>query len=116
MSGPNVTRSSRALFVQLCPYPRLGTTEGTRARLPKLVASDNVRGYRSVVAANSATGRRGPSSSFDLMHNRQPKLERPALFVWFDGGCARDTFGYAEIAEWLGPRTRVQLPPSVASR
>jgi len=31
------------------------------------------------------------------------------------GSCARDTFGYAEF-QVLGPRTCVQLPPSIASR
>lgn len=53
---------SRAQFLQWCPCIRLGTTEGTRARLVNIpVATAYWSGYRSHVAANSATGRRNPS-------------------------------------------------------
>lgn len=69
---------SRALFLQWCPCIRLGTTEGTRARLVNIpVATAYWSGYRSHVAANSATGRRNPSKQ--KAHSAPCRLQ--ALFL-----------------------------------
>ena len=68
---------SRALYVQSCPCKRVGITEGTRARLEKFsVAIGNFRGYRSPVAANSATDLGGSISK----RRTAPKIPSPAFF------------------------------------
>ncbi|VVP89112.1 hypothetical protein PS910_02701 [Pseudomonas fluorescens] len=104
-------RPSRALFPQSCPCPRVGITEGTRARLKKKthlmalrhhnerhiigLASSRDGRYGSPVAANSATGFGDPS------HNRRtgaPISIAGAFFVPaypVYGGCAWETFGSA---------------------
>ena len=87
---------SRALFLQWCPCIRLGITEGTRARLMNIpVATAYWSGYRSHVAANSATGRRNPSKQ--KAHSAPFRLQ--ALFFasafLFYGGCAWADFGLA---------------------
>ena len=87
---------SRALYVQSCPCKRVGITEGTRARLEKnSVAIGDFRGYRSPVAANSATGFDGPTNS---RRTGAPIQIAGAFFVPAHpvyGGCAQDTFGCA---------------------
>ena len=87
---------SRALYMQSCPCKRVGITEGVRARLEEnSVAIGDFRGYRSPVAANSATGFR---SSID---NRRTSVHSPKAGAFFVpahpvyGGCAQDTFGCA---------------------
>lgn len=89
----------RALFFHSCPYPRLGTSEGTKARMKNFpVASGSFHGYRSSVAAKSATGFDGPNISRRI----SAPIEAGAFFVpslRLHGGCARDTFGYAGCLE-----------------
>gem|GEM_PF-392731 len=83
---------SRALFVQSCPCPRLGTTEGTTARIVKTANASALchhderhiiglalrldRSYRSTVAANSATGFGDPSNLA-----QQRPIRQQALFL-----------------------------------
>ncbi|KAA8693062.1 hypothetical protein [Pseudomonas caricapapayae] len=95
---------SRALFVQSCPYPRLGTTEGTTEksilkstdeRSISLVARNRSRGYCSPVVANSATDLGG---SNDFRRNSAPITIAGAFFVpaiLCYGGLRRSTFGCA---------------------
>ena len=86
--------SSRALYVQLCPCKRVGITEGTRARLEKFsVAIGNFRGYRSPVAANSATDLGG---SISKRRNSAPIRSAGAFFmpaIQSYGGLRRSTLG-----------------------
>ncbi len=88
--------ASRALFLQSCPCPRVGTTEGIRARLENIpVAIDCLSGYRSPVAANSATGFGDPIT---VRRTSAPLMIAGAFFVPAHpvyGGCARETFGSA---------------------
>ena len=99
---------SRALYVQPCPCKRVGITEGTRARLEKnSIAIGDFRGYRSPVAANSATG------FCRSINNRRTSVHSPkagAFFtpaISFYGGCAWDTFGCAGflLSRSANPRT-----------
>src|SRR5471030_1152477 len=99
---------SRALLVQSCPCPRVGTTEGTRARLPKFpLASDRFDGYGFAVAANSATGLGNPISK---RRNSAPITIAGAFFTSafpFYGGCAWETLGSAGflLPRFTNPRT-----------
>lgn len=77
-SASETSLSSRALFLQSCPCPKVGTTESTRARLRKFsfemalrhycklpiigLAPNLLEGYRLPVVANSATGFGDPTS------------------------------------------------------
>ncbi len=66
-----------------------------RARMKKSVACDELRGYRSPVAANSATGFGDP---IGCRRNSAPITIAGAFFVPADsryGGCAWETFGSA---------------------
>lgn len=91
--------SSRALFPPVVPFLCsrahalwTGTTEGTRARLKKSVACDEFHGYRSPVAANSATDLGGLT---DLWRNSAPITNAGAFFVsafLCYGGLRRSTF------------------------
>lgn len=111
---------SRALYVQSCPCKRVGITEGTRARLEKnSVAIGDCRGYRSPVAANSATG----FGDLDRKAHKRPITTAGAFFVLAVpcyGGCAWETLGSAgylspvrQPAYSCHPRlaTRPQLQP-----
>jgi hypothetical protein len=85
----------------------VGTIEGTRARLPKSVVSERLQGYRSSVAANSATGRRGPISK---RRNSATITIAGAFFTpAFPcyGGCAWEDFGPAGtlLPRSANPRT-----------
>ena len=81
----------RALFSHSCPCPRLGTSEGTKARMKNfMVATGSFRGYRSPVAANSAIGFGDPNISRRI----SAPIEAGAFFVpsfRLYGGCARET-------------------------
>ena len=102
---------SHALFIQWCPCPRVGTTEGARARLKKKrrmvslrqhdeqhiigLASSRDGRYGSPVAANSATGFGDPISK---RRTGAPITIAGAFFVSAHpvyGGCAWETFGSA---------------------
>lgn len=108
MSSPNALCSSRALFIQSCPCPMQGTTEGTRARLPIFsLASGRFAGYGFAVAANSATGLGNPISK---RRNSAPNTIAGAFFTSafpFYGGCAWETLGSAGflLPRFTNPRT-----------
>ena len=84
-----------ALFPHSCPCPRLGTSEGMRARMKNfMVATGSFRGYRWSVAANSAIGFGDP----DRKAHKRPITTAGAFFVPAVpcyGGCAWETFGSA---------------------
>jgi len=103
---------SRALFLQSCPRPRLGTTEGARARLGKndclkplaYVAEGR---YISCVAANSATGFGHPS----IVRRIGATVSKAGAFFMpatsFYGGCAWGAFERAGFltSRLTNPRT-----------
>lgn len=88
----------RALFSHSCPYPRLGTSEGTRARMDKFpVATGSFHGYRSPVAAKSATDLGGSTSR---RRDSAPITIAGAFFVPASlryGGLRRSTLGCAGL-------------------
>jgi len=119
--------SSRALFLQSCPCPRVGTTEGTRARLRKIsremalrhydklpiigLARSRLEGYRLPVAANSATGF---GDSKTTRRTGAPITIAGAFFVPARpvyGGCARETLGSAgfRVSRFANLRTAATL-------
>jgi hypothetical protein len=83
-------------FPHSCPCPRLGTSEGNRARVDKFsVATGGFRGYRSPVAAKSATGLGRPNR---YRRNSAPITIAGAFFVpavLCYGSCVQDTLGCA---------------------
>ena len=110
---------SRALFVQSCPSPRLGTTGaplGTNSktalkindkRSTTRVASSRGERYCLHVAANSATGFGDPKNS---RRTGAPITIAGAFFVPaypVYGGCAWETFGSAGFLDsrFANPRT-----------
>lgn len=114
---------SRALFVQLCPCPRLGTTGarlGTNAknalnisdeRSITPVASSHGERYRLPVAANSATGFGDPNTT---RRTGAPFTIAGAFFVPaypVYGGCAWETFGSAgfRVSRFANPRIAATL-------
>ena len=83
---------SRALYVQSCPCKRVGITEGTRARLEKnSVAIGDFRGYRSPVAANSATGFGHSKTAHISAITCLANVYRLVTHCY--GGCVWDVFG-----------------------
>lgn len=90
--------SIRALFFHSCPCPRLGTSEGTKARMMNFpVASGSFHGYRSPVAAKSATDLGG---SISRRRNSAPITIAGAFFVPASlsyGGLCRSTLGCAGL-------------------
>lgn len=98
----NKALPSRALFPPVVPFLCsrahalwTGTTEGTRARLQKSVARNEFHGYRSSVAANSATGFGDPITvrRTGALITIAGAFFVPAHPVY--GGCARETLGSA---------------------
>lgn len=72
----------RALFPHSCPCPRLGTSEGTKARMTNLtVATGSFHSYRSSVAAKSVTGRENPSKQ--KAHSAQDSISGVFLCLRF---------------------------------
>ena len=108
----NAFSISRALFPQLCPCPRHGHywgVSGHDCNFP--VANVDFGGYRSPVAANSATGRENP---WNVRRNSAPITIAGAFFVpaiLCYGGCAWAGFGLAGFltSRFLTPRTAATL-------
>jgi hypothetical protein len=114
---------SRALFVQSCPCPRLGTTGAPLGANTKIalkigdersinrVASSRGERYCPPVAANSATGFGDPNTT---RRTGAPITIAGAFFVpayRVYGGCAWETFGSAgfRVSRFANPRIAATL-------